>query len=91
MNSVPSFGWKSSVGAGGPKWGNDSDEEIRRELHYGWEHSMRTTWLIDFIHICSLNARGESYQRDACHGFLLLIFGTILIPYLSNLIDGALA
>ncbi|PKI75845.1 hypothetical protein CRG98_003760 [Punica granatum] len=33
----------------------------------------------------------ESYQRDACHGFLLLIFGTMLFPYSSNLIDGALA
>ncbi|PKI39659.1 hypothetical protein CRG98_039944 [Punica granatum] len=33
----------------------------------------------------------KSYQRDACHGFLLLIFGTILFPYSSNLIDGALA
>ncbi|PKI59463.1 hypothetical protein CRG98_020153 [Punica granatum] len=35
--------------------------------------------------------QGESYQLDACHGFLLLIFGTILFPYSSNLIDGALA
>ncbi|PKI74472.1 hypothetical protein CRG98_005154 [Punica granatum] len=35
--------------------------------------------------------QGESYQRDACHGFLLLVFGTILFPYSSNLIDGALA
>ncbi|PKI67153.1 hypothetical protein CRG98_012481 [Punica granatum] len=66
------------------------DEEIRRKLQYGWEHGIRTTWLIDFIHIRSLNARGESYQRDACHGFLLLIFATILFPYSSNLIDGAL-
>ncbi|PKI55413.1 hypothetical protein CRG98_024186 [Punica granatum] len=67
------------------------DEEIRHELRYGWEHSVRTAWLIDFIHIHSLNTRGESYQHDACHGFLLLIFGTILFPYSSNLIDGALA
>ncbi|PKI52256.1 hypothetical protein CRG98_027354 [Punica granatum] len=67
------------------------DEEIRHELRYGWEHSVRTAWLIDFIHIRSLNAKGESYQHDACHGFLLLIFGTILFPYSSNLIDGVLA
>ncbi|PKI78884.1 hypothetical protein CRG98_000745 [Punica granatum] len=67
------------------------DEEIRHELRYGWEHSVRTAWFIDFIHIRSLNARGESYQRDACHGFLLLIFETILFPYSSNLIDRALA
>ncbi|PKI57830.1 hypothetical protein CRG98_021776 [Punica granatum] len=65
-------------------------EEIRRELQYGWEHSIRTEWLIDFIHARALNAMGESYQRDACHGFLLLIFGTILFSYSSNLIDGHL-
>ncbi|PKI66147.1 hypothetical protein CRG98_013466 [Punica granatum] len=67
------------------------DEEIRRELQYGWEHGIRTSWLIDFIHFRTLNATGESYQCDACHEFLLLIFGTILFPYSSNLIDGALA
>ncbi|PKI49914.1 hypothetical protein CRG98_029698 [Punica granatum] len=67
------------------------DEEIRHELRYGWEHSVRAAWLIDFIHVRSLSATGESYQRDACHGFLLLIFETILFPYSSNLIDGALA
>ncbi|PKI73158.1 hypothetical protein CRG98_006445 [Punica granatum] len=67
------------------------NEEIRRELQHGWEHSVRTTWLIDFIHVRSLNARGESYQHDACHGFFLLIFGTIIFPHSSNLIDGALA
>ncbi|PKI59760.1 hypothetical protein CRG98_019863 [Punica granatum] len=67
------------------------DEEIRRELQYGWEHGIRTTWLMDFIHFPTLNATRESYQRDACHGFLLLIFGTILFPYSSKLIDGALA
>ncbi|PKI69671.1 hypothetical protein CRG98_009942 [Punica granatum] len=67
------------------------DEEIRHELQHGWEHNVKTTWLIDFIHVRSLNARGESYQRDAYHGFLLLIFETILFPYSSNLIDGALA
>ncbi|OWM71020.1 hypothetical protein CDL15_Pgr003910 [Punica granatum] len=31
-----------------------------------------------------------SYQCDACHGFLLLVFGTLLFPYSSNLIDGAI-
>ncbi|PKI49029.1 hypothetical protein CRG98_030616 [Punica granatum] len=67
------------------------DEEIRHELRHGWEHSVRTAWLIDFIHIRSLSATGESYQRDACHGFLLLIFRTILFPYSSNLINEALA
>ncbi|PKI69604.1 hypothetical protein CRG98_010017 [Punica granatum] len=67
------------------------DEEICHELRYGWEHSVRTAWLIEIIHVRSLSASGESYQRDACHGFLLLIFGTILFPYSLNLIDGALA
>ncbi|PKH69516.1 hypothetical protein CRG98_050117 [Punica granatum] len=67
------------------------DEEIHRELQYGWEHSVRTAWLVDFIRVHALRATGESYQRDACHGFLLLIFGTILFPYSSSLIDGALA
>ncbi|PKI36240.1 hypothetical protein CRG98_043369 [Punica granatum] len=67
------------------------DEEIRLELQHGREHSIRTKWLIDFIQARSLNARAESYQRDACHGFLLLIFGTILFPHSSNLIDGTLA
>ncbi|PKI67344.1 hypothetical protein CRG98_012293 [Punica granatum] len=66
-------------------------EEIRCELQYGWEHGIRTEWLIDFIHIRALRATGESYQRDACHGFIPLIFGTILFPHASDLIDGALA
>ncbi|PKI68452.1 hypothetical protein CRG98_011141 [Punica granatum] len=30
-------------------------------------------------------------ERDACHGFLLLIFGTLSFPYAPNLIDGAIA
>ncbi|PKI75987.1 hypothetical protein CRG98_003645 [Punica granatum] len=67
------------------------DEEIRHELQHGWAHSIRTAWLVDFIYIRALNATGESYQRDACHGFLLLIFETIMFPYSSNLIDRALA
>ncbi|PKI59723.1 hypothetical protein CRG98_019899 [Punica granatum] len=64
------------------------DEEVRGELKNGWEHSVRTAWLVNFIHIHALYATGESYQRDACHGFLLLIFGIILFSYSSNLIDG---
>ncbi|PKI41475.1 hypothetical protein CRG98_038122 [Punica granatum] len=67
-------------------------EEIRRELQYGWEHGIMTEWLIDFIdfiHIRALRATVESYHRDACHKFILLIFGTILFPSASNLIDGA--
>ncbi|PKI58221.1 hypothetical protein CRG98_021392 [Punica granatum] len=67
------------------------DEEISRELQHGWEHSIRIAWLLDFIHIRALRATGESYQCDAFHGFLLLIFRTIMFPYSSNLIDGALA
>ncbi|PKI60427.1 hypothetical protein CRG98_019168 [Punica granatum] len=65
-------------------------EKIRCELQYGWEHGIRTEWLIDFIHIRALCATRESYQCDASHGFILLIFGTILFPHASDLIDGAL-
>ncbi|PKI70866.1 hypothetical protein CRG98_008757 [Punica granatum] len=43
------------------------NEEIRRELQYGGEHGIRTTWLIDFIQARALDATGDSYQRDACH------------------------
>ncbi|PKI68882.1 hypothetical protein CRG98_010737 [Punica granatum] len=35
--------------------------------------------------------QGWDHDRDACHGFLLLIFGTLLFPYAPNLIDGAIA
>ncbi|PKI38875.1 hypothetical protein CRG98_040746 [Punica granatum] len=58
------------------------DEEVRRELENGWEHSVRTAWLVNFIHIRILRAIGESYQHDDCHGFLILIFRTILFPVL---------
>ncbi|PKI73730.1 hypothetical protein CRG98_005879 [Punica granatum] len=30
-------------------------------------------------------------MRDACHGFLLLVFGTLLFLYSPNLVDGAIA
>ncbi|PKI65924.1 hypothetical protein CRG98_013683 [Punica granatum] len=66
-------------------------EDIRSELQYGWEHGIRTEWLIDFIHILALRATGESHQCDACYRFIMLIFGTILFPHASDLIDGALA
>ncbi|PKI57278.1 hypothetical protein CRG98_022317 [Punica granatum] len=46
--------------------------------------SVRTAWLVNFIHIRILCTTGESYQRDAYHR-------TILFPYSPNLIDGALA
>ncbi|PKI64545.1 hypothetical protein CRG98_015108 [Punica granatum] len=32
------------------------DEEIFLELQHGWEHSVRTTWLIDFIHDIPIEA-----------------------------------
>ncbi|PKI40013.1 hypothetical protein CRG98_039583 [Punica granatum] len=65
-------------------------EEVQLELQNGWEHSVRTTWLLNWTHILALRATGESYQCNACHGFLLLIFGTLLFLHASNLIDGAL-
>ncbi|PKI53189.1 hypothetical protein CRG98_026430 [Punica granatum] len=43
---------------------------------------------LEHFHDSFLVSRGK---RDACHGFHLLIFETILFPYSSNLIDGALA
>ncbi|PKH65726.1 hypothetical protein CRG98_050165 [Punica granatum] len=42
-------------------------------------------------HLRALHATVESYQRDACHGFLLLVFSTLLFPHALNLIDGAVS
>ncbi|PKI61407.1 hypothetical protein CRG98_018181 [Punica granatum] len=39
----------------------------------------------------ALTPSTASYRRDACHGFLLLVFGTLLFPYSPNLVDGAIA
>ncbi|PKI16301.1 hypothetical protein CRG98_049511, partial [Punica granatum] len=39
----------------------------------------------------ALTPSTTSYQRDACHGFLLLVFGTLVFPYSPSLIDGAIA
>ncbi|PKI49903.1 hypothetical protein CRG98_029687 [Punica granatum] len=67
------------------------DEEVHRELENGWKHSVRIAWLMNFIHIRALRATREFCQHDAWHGFLLLIFGAIMFPHASNLIDGALS
>ncbi|PKI49586.1 hypothetical protein CRG98_030023 [Punica granatum] len=52
--------------------------------------------LSTLLHIPAQDIHEELHQRwdqgrDACHGFLLLVFGTLLIPYSPNLIDGAIA
>ncbi|PKI34396.1 hypothetical protein CRG98_045217 [Punica granatum] len=61
------------------------------ELLHGSERNIQVDWLIDWTHVRALNARGRIFQRDACYGFLLLIFGTVLFPNTSTLINGALA
>ncbi|PKI64323.1 hypothetical protein CRG98_015288 [Punica granatum] len=66
-------------------------QEVHQELHQGWDHDIRITWLLDWTLLRALTPSTGSYQRDACHGFLLLIFGTLLFPYAPNLIDRAIA
>ncbi|PKI40361.1 hypothetical protein CRG98_039250 [Punica granatum] len=66
-------------------------QEVQQELHQGWDHGVRIAWLSDWTLLRALTPSTASYQSDACHGFLLLIFGTLLFPYAPNLIDGALA
>ncbi|PKI37280.1 hypothetical protein CRG98_042332 [Punica granatum] len=56
-----------------------------------WDHGIRIAWLSDWTLLRALTPSTASYQRDASHGFLLLIFGTLLFPYSPNLIDGAIA
>ncbi|PKI78886.1 hypothetical protein CRG98_000747 [Punica granatum] len=65
-------------------------EEAHQELIHGWKCNIRIDWLIDWTHVRALNAQGCTYQRDVCHGFLLLVFGTVLFPSASTLIDRAL-
>ncbi|PKI61599.1 hypothetical protein CRG98_017974 [Punica granatum] len=55
------------------------------------DHGVRIAWLSDWTLLRALTPSTTSYQRYACHGFLLLIFGTLLFPYAPNLIDGAIA
>ncbi|PKI74541.1 hypothetical protein CRG98_005083 [Punica granatum] len=45
-----------------------STKEGQLELQNGWEHSVRTTWLLNWTHIHALCATGESYQCNAYHG-----------------------
>ncbi|PKI72722.1 hypothetical protein CRG98_006880 [Punica granatum] len=66
-------------------------QEVHQELHQGWDHGVRIAWLSDWTLLRALTPSTASYQRDACHGFLLLIFGTLLFPYAPNLIDEATA
>ncbi|PKI46426.1 hypothetical protein CRG98_033178 [Punica granatum] len=55
------------------------------------DHGIRIAWLSHWTLLRALTPSTASYQRDACHGFLLLVFGTLLFPYSLNLIDGAIA
>ncbi|PKI78558.1 hypothetical protein CRG98_001065 [Punica granatum] len=65
--------------------------DIHEELHQGWDHGIRIAWLSDWTFLRALTPSTASYQCDACHGFLLLVFGNLLFPYSPNLIDGAIA
>ncbi|PKI49206.1 hypothetical protein CRG98_030395 [Punica granatum] len=53
-------------------------QEIHQELHQGWDHGIRIAWLSDWTLLRALTPSTASYQRDACHGFLLLVFGTLV-------------
>ncbi|PKI73180.1 hypothetical protein CRG98_006426 [Punica granatum] len=66
-------------------------QEVHQELHQGWDDGVRIVWLSDLTLLPALTPSTGSYQHNACHGFLLLIFGTLLFPYAPNLIDGAIA
>ncbi|PKI61303.1 hypothetical protein CRG98_018294 [Punica granatum] len=57
----------------------------------GWDNGIRIAWLSNWTFLRALTPSTGSYQRDTCHGFLLLIFGTLLFLYAPNLIDGAIA
>ncbi|PKI58204.1 hypothetical protein CRG98_021406 [Punica granatum] len=66
-------------------------QDIHEELHQRWDQGIRIAWLSDWTFLRAMTPTTVSYQRDACHGFLLLVFGTLLFPYSPNLIDGAIA
>ncbi|PKI75962.1 hypothetical protein CRG98_003620 [Punica granatum] len=68
-----------------------STKEVQRELDQGWDHGVRITWLLNWTHLWALRPTAESYQRYICHGFLLLIFETLLFLHALNLIEGVLA
>ncbi|PKI62020.1 hypothetical protein CRG98_017606 [Punica granatum] len=66
-------------------------QDIHEELHQRWDEGIRIAWLSDWTLLHAMTPTTASYQRDACHGFLLLVFGTLLFPYSPSLIDGAIA
>ncbi|PKI48814.1 hypothetical protein CRG98_030791 [Punica granatum] len=66
-------------------------QDIHKELHQRWDQGIRIAWLSDWTLLRAMTPTTASYRRDACHGFLLLVFGTLLFPYSPNLIDGAIA
>ncbi|PKI41950.1 hypothetical protein CRG98_037657 [Punica granatum] len=68
-----------------------TEAPVHQELHQGWDQGIRIAWLSDWTLLRALTPSTASYQRDACHRFLLLIFGTLLFPYTPNRIDGAIA
>ncbi|PKI60856.1 hypothetical protein CRG98_018729 [Punica granatum] len=59
--------------------------------HLEGSGSFPIVWLSDWTLLRAMTPTTASYQRDACHGFFLLVFGTLLFPHSPNLIDGAIA
>ncbi|OWM79390.1 hypothetical protein CDL15_Pgr020934 [Punica granatum] len=59
-------------------------QDIHEELHQRWDQGIRIAWLSDWTLLRAMTPTTASYQRDACHGFLLLVFGTILFPVLAE-------
>ncbi|PKI65923.1 hypothetical protein CRG98_013694 [Punica granatum] len=66
-------------------------QDIHEELYQRWDQGIRIAWLSDWMLLRAMTPTTASYQGDAYHGFLLLVFGTLLFPYSPNLIDGAVA
>ncbi|PKI36786.1 hypothetical protein CRG98_042832, partial [Punica granatum] len=55
-------------------------QDIHEELHERWDQGIRIAWLSDWTLLRAMTPTTASYQRDACHRFLLLVFGTLLFP-----------
>ncbi|PKI71497.1 hypothetical protein CRG98_008111 [Punica granatum] len=47
-------------------------QDIHEELHERWDQGIRIAWLSDWTLLRAMTPSTASYQRDACHGFLLL-------------------
>ncbi|PKI64520.1 hypothetical protein CRG98_015083 [Punica granatum] len=68
-----------------------SVQDIHEELHQRWDEGIWIAWFSDWTLLRAMTPTTASYQRDACHEFLLLVFGTLLFPYSPSLTDRAIA